>query len=317
MTAETRTTVPVALPVADRDVDADEVERLRMTLLPEPGVTLAHVAWSPSPMLIGEGWDNTIWDVGSLADGTALALRVARRTSAIELLDREVHVLRALAAAPDELPMRVPTILASRRAAVLQPWFPGRMAALGGPAELQRIAPYLARMLARLHRPAPEGLTRSALRGVPLARIDARVRADVERIELPRRLEERVLAVWDEGLAAPLWNGPAVLLHGDPHPGNVVLADDRGLPALIDFGDTTAGDPAGDIGGLLLYRGGDEVLEEYFGRCCWDGHDDPAVRRATVARGRAWSVRYAIALLTAYPLGSPYGDIADAHLRFL
>lgn len=315
MTAQTRSAPLVAPPVADRDVDTDEVERLRLTLIPEPGVDLAHVAWSPSPLPLGEGWDNTIWDVGSLPDGTALALRVARRTSAVSLLDREVRVLRSLARHRDCLPMRVPTPLAARTAAVLQPWFPGRMAALGTRDEIADVSVILAETLARLHRPAPDGLSRSSVRGVHLRSRDARFREDLDRVGLPRRLEDAALAAWSDGLSAQPWRGADVLLHGDPHPGNVVLTEGRGAPALIDFGDTTSGDPAGDLGGLLLYRGPEDLLDHYFDQACWTGHADPATRRAAGLRARAWAVRYAVALLTAYPVGSPFGDIADGYLR--
>lgn len=317
MTVQPHHHAPVAPPPADRDVDADEVERLRMTLLPEPGVNLAHVAWSPFPLHIGEGWDNTIWDVGSLADGTPLALRVARRTSAVALLDREVRVLRLLARSTTPLPMRVPTVLASRTAAVLQPWFPGRMAALGGDDELEVAALHVARMLAHIHLPAPGGLAHSTVRGVPLRHRDRAFRDDLERIELPARLERAAVEAWDDGRAAPLWAGQDLLLHGDPHPGNVVMADDRGLPALIDFGDTTAGDPAGDLGALLLYRAGDAVLRTYFDAARWAGVTDRTVRAAVERRAGAWAARYAVALLTAYPVGTPFGDVADRYLRSL
>jgi aminoglycoside phosphotransferase (APT) family kinase protein len=45
---------------------------------------------------------------------------------------------------------------------------------------------------------------------------------------------------------APVWPGPALWLHGDPHPRNLV-ANDRGLAGILDFGDLAAGDPANDL----------------------------------------------------------------------
>ncbi|CAM5501303.1 phosphotransferase [Streptomyces badius] len=52
-------------------------------------------------------------------------------------------------------------------------------------------------------------------------------------------------AVWDDAVAAPAWEGPPVLVHGDLHPANVVVSDGT-LSGVIDFGDLFAGDPAWD-----------------------------------------------------------------------
>jgi hypothetical protein len=46
--------------------------------------------------------------------------------------------------------------------------------------------------------------------------------------------------------AAPGWAGPALWLHGDLHPANVLTADGT-ICGVIDFGDLFAGDPACDL----------------------------------------------------------------------
>lgn len=43
-----------------------------------------------------------------------------------------------------------------------------------------------------------------------------------------------------------MWSGPAVWLHGDLHPANVLTADGT-FCGVIDFGDLCAGDPACDL----------------------------------------------------------------------
>jgi aminoglycoside phosphotransferase (APT) family kinase protein len=55
-----------------------------------------------------------------------------------------------------------------------------------------------------------------------------------------------VLALWDRLLATPRWSGPPLWIHGDLHPGNLLVSEGR-LSAVIDFGDLSAGDPATDL----------------------------------------------------------------------
>lgn len=293
-----------APPRADREIGGTEVEELRRTLVPEPGIDLRHVAWAPEPLLLGEGWDNTMWDVGSLADGTPLALRVPRRERSVGLLARELLVLRHLAADAPALPLRIPRVLATSDTALLGTWFTGRAAAETEGDRLRECGVLLARTLARIHRPAPPGLARNPVRGCPLLDRDEAQRRDLARVDLPAAVAERVHAAWARGIAAPAWTGRGVLLHGDPHPANVVLADDGGPPVLIDLGDTGPGDPASDVGALALFAAGPAeltaMLEAYRAEATWEGVGDDTVWEGLVVRARAWSARLAVSLLTAY-----------------
>ena len=54
------------------------------------------------------------------------------------------------------------------------------------------------------------------------------------------------LAVWDDLRSTRPWSGPALWLHGDLHPSNMLTNEGR-LAAIIDFGDITSGDPATDL----------------------------------------------------------------------
>lgn len=294
----------VAPPRADRGIGVLEVERLRSRLVPEGDVDLSQVAWAPAPLLIGEGWDNTIWDIGSLPDGTALALRVARREIAVELLAHETLVLRHLAPRREEFAMRIPAVLATADAAMLGAWVFGHAAVEARPSDQERCADALVRTLAALHGPAPGDLPRNAVRGCPLANRDRSTRRDLDAAPLAHGITARALQVWEDGLAAPVWEGPDLLLHGDPHPANVVVADD-GAPVLIDFGDTTPGDPATDLGALALHRpdalaDDGDLLAIYRAEARWDGIQDPRVWDALVRRARAWSMSMAAAILTAH-----------------
>ena len=61
---------------------------------------------------------------------------------------------------------------------------------------------------------------------------------------LPRR--ELLSALWTELIAVPDWAGPALWLHGDLHPDNI-LQHGGALSAVLDFGDLCGGDPATDL----------------------------------------------------------------------
>ena len=98
----------------------------------------------------------------------------------------------------------------------------------------------------------------------------------------------RATACWEHHVALPAWTGPALWLHGDLHPHNVVV--DRGeITAVIDFGDITAGDPATDlaIAWMLLPPAVRPVLR-----------DAAEVDAATWERGRGWALALGLAYLS-------------------
>ena len=305
-----------ALPPADLPVDAARVRALCAAVIPEPGTRLEDVELAVGDAPLGEGWDNVLWPVGTVRGG-AVVLRVVRRASALPLLRREVVVLRHLAPLAERLPMRIPVALATAEGAALIPWLPGRPAAEADDASRVMAAHCLARMLATVHSlPAP-GIASNSVRGVPPATRSLAFGRDLELSGVGESTRRRARHVWDRGSAALPWDGPAVLMHGDPHPGNVVApaAGDEGDPALIDWGDTTTGDPASDLGALLLHDASGTVLATYRAEATWPGVEDDARWSALVDRSRAWGVRLALSLLTAYPRRHPLGRVAHRLLE--
>ncbi|ATG51614.1 aminoglycoside phosphotransferase [Brachybacterium vulturis] len=293
--------VAPVLPAADLPVDLRRIELLCARLRPEEGVELEHIVWRIAKLPRAEGWDNVLWPVGSLR-GRELVLRVARREVSRALLGREVTVLRRLRGLGIQLPMGLPTVLAMAEDAVLVEWIDGTSADVTEPRMRAGVAGALARMLATIHSgPAPE-VGRNPVRGVPLiTRAEAFAR-DLELADLPPARHERAQARWSAGLAAAPWRGRELLLHGDPHPGNVVVPESgaRGPAALIDWGDTTRGDPASDLGGMLLHLPSDALLHAYRDTAAWTGIDDEEIWDALVARSWAWATRMALSLVTAY-----------------
>lgn len=291
-----------APPPADLPVDLRRVELLCARMRPEEGVELERIQWAIGKGPRGEGWDNVLWPIGTL-DGCPLVLRVARRESARTLLSREVTVLRRLRGLGTQLPMEVPTVLATQDDAVLVPWIEGTTAAQAPPRVRATTAQDLARMLATIHSgPAPE-VGRNPVRGVPLETRAEAFAADLSRARLPDLQQDRALRRWRAGIEAAPWAGRELLLHGDPHPGNVVVpaAGRVGTASLIDWGDTTRGDPASDLGALLLHDPDDALLQAYRDSAAWTGIEDHETWRALVERAWAWGTRMALTLVTAYP----------------
>ncbi|HMJ78146.1 MAG TPA: aminoglycoside phosphotransferase family protein, partial [Iamia sp.] len=167
------------------------------------------------------------------------------------------------------------------------PWFPGTTALATPPADLGATAEVLGRFLAALHQPAPPDAPVNPFRGQPVATCTERVH---ERLDQLGPVVDRtaLLAVFDSAVAAPVYAEAPVWLHGDVHPGNLVVADGA-VSAVIDFGDLTAGDPASDLAvAWMLFP--PEARPRFVAAT---GHDDPEVWR----RARGWAVNLGLAIL--------------------
>lgn len=287
-------------------MDENRVEALLTAMRWRPGVDPGDIARRP-PRLRGSGWDNEMWEIGALPDGTAVVLRLPHRELARPLLAREALALSAL----ETTPITTPRLLAELDAehpdgpALLVTWLNGELlldrvagTAPEDPA-VRAHARSLARALSTLHRPVGPEHPRSAVRGVPLDEVETRMESDL--CALPSTLRttggeparEVLGEVFAAGLAAPAWDGPALFLHGDPHPGNLLVVPAPGTPsgedlALLDWGDVTAGDPAGDLGDVLLLDPSGAALDAYP-----DSRDVGALH----TRARAWAARYAASML--------------------
>jgi aminoglycoside phosphotransferase (APT) family kinase protein len=193
---------------------------------------------------VGSGWDNSLYRLGA-----ELAVRLPRRVLAAPLIEHEQRWLPELA---PRLPLPIPVPVRVGRPGrgfpwswSVVPWLTGRPAAVEPPHDAAAAAVTLAAFVCALHRPAPDDAPSNPVRGVPLVDRAAAVHARVTDLDgLVNRVA--VLDVWDEVVRTPTWSGSPLWIHGDLHPGNVLV--DRGrISAVIDFGDLTAGDPATDL----------------------------------------------------------------------
>ncbi|GGT62340.1 aminoglycoside phosphotransferase family protein [Streptomyces purpureus] len=279
-----------------------------------------HPDLADRPLRLGaRGWDNQLWRLGD-----DLAVRLPWATlSADELLLKEHAWLPELA---PRLPLRVPVPQRLGQPSerfprpwIVTTWVPGSPADRAPATRAADAADSLAAFLTALHRPAPDGAPVGRGRGGPLAdhaeQVAEGLASATERGLLPD--PDGVRAVWEDALAAPEWTGPALWLHADLHPANVLTADGT-FCGVIDFGDLCAGDPACDLAAawaLLPDGAADRFYRAY----------QPAPDAATLRRARGWAVWRALggifvgeAGVHGRPGGKPtWGPPAQAALRRL
>lgn len=269
-------------PAAERTLEEAQVRELVRTVSPElASLPLTRIA---------EGWDNVTWRLG-----TGFAVRIPRRELAAPLIRHEHRALPQLAMHLAAAGVRTPLpVFAGEPTSAfpwpwsIVPWLPGRQV-LGLPRHRNTAwAGQLATALSALHRPAPADAPHNPVRGVRLENRDESIRSRLA--ELPARVATPLAALWKMGLdAAP--SAESVWIHGDLHPGNILVDGDR-LVALLDFGDVTAGDPAYDLAvGWLAF---DAEGRHVFRRATADRYDE-----ATWLRARAWAAAVSAILCQA------------------
>jgi aminoglycoside phosphotransferase (APT) family kinase protein len=246
--------------------------------------------WRDLPLrAVSWGTVNTVYRLG--AD---LCVRVPRRAEWAAALEQEVRWLPVLA---PSLPVPIPEPVASGAPSHEYPvawavytWLDGTPMLEAQHVDQAAIAEELAAFVAAMQRidvpPDPPASNRS----VPLAVLEAPVRASIPRLAPDGIDLVEVTKVWEQTLAAPSWSGTPVWLHGDLMPTNLLVRGDGGLAGVLDFGVCTAGDPACES--LLAW-----MTLTSSSRACYRelvGVDD-----AAWARARGWALAFAV-------LAAPY-----------
>jgi aminoglycoside phosphotransferase (APT) family kinase protein len=274
-------------PLADVAIDVELVREL----LREQHADLADCALTT----LGEGWDNMLYRLGD-----DLTVRLPRRAAAATLIEHEQRWLPELAR---RLPLPTPVPRRVGRPGCGYPWswsiaswMPGENAVTAAIPDQEAAADDVARFLRALHQPAPVDAPHNPWRGVSLSARTPLLFEGLERLrETPEvaRRRHHLLAWWDELVATPPWPRPAVWIHGDLHPANL-LVDDGCLSGVLDFGDLCAGDPATDlsVAWMLLDPAARDRLRD--AACGPDGWLD----RHAWSRARGWAVTLAIAFLS-------------------
>jgi aminoglycoside phosphotransferase (APT) family kinase protein len=208
-----------------------------------------HPDLADRPVRLGaRGWDNQLWRLGD-----DLAVRLPWATGSADELLRKEHAWLPVLAPRLPLPIPVPQRWGEPSGRFPRPWLittwvPGAPADQAPVTRAADAAQSLAAFLTALHRPAPGDAPAGRGRGGPLAERSESFAGGLA-AATGRGLigdPDAVRAVWHDAVTAPPWAGPALWLHADLHPANVLTSGGT-LCGVIDFGDLCAGDPAYDL----------------------------------------------------------------------
>ncbi|MFC9625438.1 aminoglycoside phosphotransferase family protein [Streptomyces sp. NPDC056930] len=267
------------------DIDRSLVRRLIAAQFPQ---------WIGLPVepVVPVGTSNAMYRLGE-----DLVVRLPRTAGAAGDVEKEHHWLPRLA---PSLPAAIPVPLGRGGPAEGYPWhwsvfrwLDGANPAVGEVLEPGPLAVDLANFVAALHRIDPADGPPS-FRSEPLAARDTATRASIA--ELHEAVDAgAALAVWEAALRASAPTGPAVWIHADLQPGNLLLANGR-LSAVIDFGCMGLGDAAVDL-----------IAAWYLLPARARGVFRTALRAddAAWARGRGWALSTALGELRYYRDSNP------------
>jgi aminoglycoside phosphotransferase (APT) family kinase protein len=227
--------------------------RLAARLVSEQLPAWAHLPIEP---VAAQGHDNRTFRLGD-----AMCVRVPSAAAYAPHLAVEDRWLPSLA---PHLPLPIPTPLARGAPTPGLPWSwsvrtwlegeDATAARVGDPVRLARdLAAFLNALQGIDARGAPPPGPRNFHRGGGLAVYDGETRACID--ELRDVVDAtRVTALWERALTSS-WSAPPAWVHGDVAAGNLLVRDGS-LCGVIDFGQTAAGDPAGDATiAWTLFRG--------------------------------------------------------------
>lgn len=232
-------------------IDAALVARLVAGQFPE---------WADLPLraVASAGTDNALFRLGD-----ELVVRLPRVEWAAETAAKEQRWLprfsgRLPLAFPEPMGLGEPAEGYPWRWGVYQ-WLDGRDGlaepVTGHVASARALAGFLAKLRTIDTLGGPVAGRHNNYRGVDLRLLDGRVReglaqltADIDTVAAGQ--------IWEDALAAPAWDRPAVWAHGDLLPGNL-LGRNGVLVGVIDFGTLAIGDPAVDLMAAWTVFGGE------------------------------------------------------------
>lgn len=248
--------------------------------------------WTNLPLKLvpSAGTDNALYRLGS-----DKLVRLPRIDWAVENVDKEFEWLPKIA---PFLPVSIPLPLEKGKPIKEYPWpwsvytwLEGSNPVVGQVPEI--LVHDLIVFIQALHKiDLPNGPLCN--RGVPLEEKDMETRKAIRQLE-GMIDTQTVIMLWERALKAPKWSKPAVWMHGDLSPGNLLIKNDR-LSSVIDFGNLGIGDPACDL--IIAWN----LLPVHMRGVFRSGL---GVDEATWERGRGWALSNALIALPYYKDTNP------------
>jgi aminoglycoside phosphotransferase (APT) family kinase protein len=295
----------IGTPASEIDIDASLVHSLLAAQHPD----LTHLPLH----LVDTGWDNAMFRLGD-----QLCVRLPRRKIAATLIEHEQTWLPQLPNLP--IPIPIPYRFGHPGQGYpwkwsILPWLTGVTIDQQEPNQDQ--ARRFADFLRSLHVPAPPNAPFNPFRGVPLHQRAIAVEERMQRLEQKTGLiTPAIKHIWHQALDAPI-DVEATWIHGDLHPGNV-LVDKGAITGVIDWGDITTGDRATDLAAIWMLFSNVEarqqaisVLRNSAGTATYAN-----VSEATLKRARGWAVFFGVMLLDTGLVDNPrFAAIGEKTLR--
>lgn len=270
---------PSGKPPAEVEVSPDLVRRLLRQQMPDLADLPVRAA--------GSGWDNEIFRLGE-----ELLVRMPRRKLGAELVLNEQRLLPKLA---PRLPLPVPTPLRAGKPGCGYPWsWSVAPWSAGEPADGflvgAEVAAELAEFLTALHLDDTEGAPDNPFRDGPLREKTPVFEERWKRLQAAGQ-KEADDSVRRLRLAADEIPPPEVArwIHGDLHPGNLLVKDGK-ICSVIDWGDLTAADFATDLAVAWM------LFEEASDRDAFLATHPLADSNARV-RAMGWAIHLAVSFL--------------------
>lgn len=248
------------------------------------------------------GTDNKMYRLGH-----EMVVRLPRLKSAVDSLAKEAQYLPELA---PHLPLNIPEILGKGCPTDEYPfpwlickWLDGKSPVESKDIDLLKAATDLGNFVCAFQ--SIENLNGPACRrGQPLSLCDAETRTSIPLLKDEYDVS-KVEYVWNECVSAASWQGGNKWIHGDLHPGNILVKDGK-ISAIIDFGLTGVGDPAVDL--MVAWTILDAQTRDTFHTIV-----NPDVN--TWGRGRGWALRLGILGYPYYKTSNPvFAEIAKRAL---
>jgi aminoglycoside phosphotransferase (APT) family kinase protein len=272
------------------EVDGDLVRGLVSDQFPRwAGLSLEPIA--------STGTDNAIYRLGR-----HLGIRLPRIHWAVSQIAKESQWLPRLAShLPAALPVPVAQGVPGRGYPfpwLVYQWLEGEDALTATVGDWCDLGHDVAGFVSALQRVDPAGAPPAGYRAGPLVPQDENTRRCITHLDGLIDVG-RAMSVWDAALSAEPWSGPAVWVHGDLLPGNVLTREGR-LTGIIDWSAAGIGDPACEA--MLAWAMPAEARAVY--RAELDMDD------ATWARGRGWALQQAVQFIPYYEETIPDGVAA-------